>query len=85
MAEGEGIEPLSLRIARFSGPFDHLGRHPPKLAEGARIELARPLGRLRVSTALHYRSATLPILLLDDIAVIPKTQRPPDYKSYAIG
>lgn len=30
MAAGEGIEPSTFRLARFSGPFEHLAHHPPR-------------------------------------------------------
>lgn len=73
MAEGEGIEPLTLRLPRFSGPVADLSAAPSYLAEGASIELARLFSsRLPLSKRTHYRSATPPMIddeLRDDIVV----------------
>jgi hypothetical protein len=63
LAEGEGVEPLTVTSPRFSGPVAGLPSGTLHLAEGAGIEPARRFGhRPRVSNPAPYLSVSPPNL-----------------------
>lgn len=60
MAEGGGVEPLTLPLPWFSRPVAVLHSGTLRVAEGEGIEPSQPCGWPRLSKPTHYRSATPP-------------------------
>src|SRR5882757_8799760 len=59
MAEGEGVEPSTLRSARFSGPVACRHAPPSELVVPARLERATPAAGERCSRSTELRDKNL--------------------------